>query len=283
MSDFLDGARLLLRGWGFWRRRTSTMALGLVPAALVGVVMVVAIGVLVLNLGRVGDWLTPFADDWTPFWERVAELVAQAVVLAAAVVLVVVTFTALTLTVGEPFYDRIWRAVEQDETGAVPDGDTGFWRGAVDGFALMARGLVVAVLAGALGLVPVIGTVTGWVAGVLLTGWVLAHELTSRALVARGLSRAERNRLLRAQRTVALGFGAATQLCFLVPGGAVATMPAAIAGSTMLAHRLLGSGGPDVTGRAGAVGAVGGPSAAGRSGAEPGPLPSAGDAAAGGR
>jgi CysZ protein len=277
MSDFLDGARLLLHGWGFWRRRPSTMALGLVPAAVVGVVMLAAIVVLVLNLGRIGDWATPFADDWTPFWERAAELVAQAVVLAAAVVLVVVTFTAVTLTVGEPFYDRIWRAVELDRTGTVPSGDTGFWRGAVDGFALMARGLVVAVLAGALGLVPVVGTVAGWVAGVLLTGWVLAHELTSRALVARGLSRAERNRLLRAQRKVALGFGAATQLCFLVPGGAVATMPAAIAGSTMLAHRLLGPGAPGAAGDPGALGAPGAP------GAEAGPVPSAGDAAAGGR
>lgn len=241
MRDFLDGAHLLLRGWGYWRVRPSLMALGLLPAALVGLGAVAAIGVLVLNLGPLGEWLTPFADDWTPFWERVAVLAAQAVVLAASVVLVVVTFTALTLTVGEPFYDRIWRTVERDATGTVPAGDTGFWRGAVDGFALVARGLVVAVVAGALGLLPLVGTVLGWVTGVLLTGWVLAHELTSRALVARGLSRSERNRLLRASRWTAVGFGAATQLCFLVPGGAVATMPAAVAGATLLAHRVLGT------------------------------------------
>ncbi len=240
MREVLDGARLLLRGWGYWRRRPGVMALGLVPAAVVGVGVVVAIGVLVLNLAPVGDWLTPFADDWTPFWERIAELAAQAVVLAASVVLVVVTFTALTLTVGEPFYDRIWRTVEVDRTGTVPAGDTGFWRGAVDGFALLARGLVVALVAGAVGLLPIVGTVLGWVIGVALTGWVLAHELTTRALVARGLSRAERNRLLRAHRRQAIGFGTATQLCFLVPGGAVATMPAAVAGATFLAHRVAG-------------------------------------------
>ncbi len=239
----LDGARLLLRGWGYWRRRPTVMALGLIPAAVVGILVLTAIVLLVLNLGTVADRLTPFADDWTPFWERAAELAAQAVVLAATVVLVVVTFTALTLTVGEPFYDRIWKAVEADETGAVPSGDTGFWRGAVDGFALMARGLLVALMAGVVGLVPVVGTVLGGVAGLTLTGWVLAHELTSRALVSRGLSRAQRNRLLRAHRREALGFGVATQLCFLVPGGAVATMPAAVAGATMLAHRVLGVAG----------------------------------------
>ncbi|MCC2333628.1 EI24 domain-containing protein [Cellulomonas wangsupingiae] len=239
MGDVLDGVRLLGRGWGYWRRRPSVMALGLIPAAVVGVVVLAAITLLVLNLGPVGDWLTPFADEWTPALERTAELLAQAVVLAAAVVLVVVTFTALTLTVGEPFYDRIWRAVELTETGTVPTGDTGFWRGAADGFALMSRGLLVALLAGALGIVPVVGTVLGWVGGVVLTGWLLAHELTSRAMVSRGIPRAERNRLLRGHRRRVIGFGAATQLCFLVPGGAVATMPAAVAGATLLAHSVL--------------------------------------------
>ena len=36
-----------------------------------------------------------------------------------------------------------------------------------------------------------------------------------------------------------LGFGVATQLCFLVPLGAVATMPAAVAGATVLGRELL--------------------------------------------
>lgn len=239
MHEFVEGVRLLGRGWGWWRRRPGAMARGLLPAALVGLLVVVVVGALVLNLGPVGDWLTPFADDWSPFWGWVAELAAQGLVVAATLVLVVVTFTGLTLAVGEPFYDRIWRAVEQDVSGTVPGESTGVWRGAVDGVALVARGLVAAVLAGLLGLVPLVGTVLGWVAGVLLTGWVLAHELSSRALVARGLGRRERNRLLRAHRARALGFGVATQLCFLVPGGAVATMPAAVAGSTLLARSLL--------------------------------------------
>ncbi|WP_188037111.1 EI24 domain-containing protein [Actinotalea sp. JY-7885] len=239
MREFVDGARLLLRGWGFWRRRPSAMAWGLVPAALAGVLVLTLFVVLVLNLERIGDALTGFADGWGDPWRQMVELAAQAVVLGAAVVLAVVSFTGLTLAVGEPFYDRIWRAVEQTETGTVPAGDTGFWRGAVDGLAMVGRGLVVAVIAGAIGFIPVVGTVLGWVAGVVLTGWVLAHELTTRALVARGIERRERNRLLRANRVRAVGFGAATQLCFLVPGGAVATMPAAVAGSTLLAHSLL--------------------------------------------
>ncbi len=240
MHELVDGARLLLRGWAFWRRRPASMAWGLVPAAVAGALVVVVVVVVVLNLDRIGDALTGFADTWPSPWQQVVELAAQALVVAATVVLVVVTFTGLTLAIGEPFYDRIWRAVEEAETGTVPAGDTGFWRGAADGIAMVGRGLVVAVVAGLLGLVPLVGAVLGWVAGLLLTGWVIAHELTTRALVARGIGRRERNRLLRRHRLRAVGFGAATQLCFLVPGGAVATMPAAVAGATLLAHSLLG-------------------------------------------
>ncbi|MEV7971819.1 EI24 domain-containing protein [Cellulomonas sp. NPDC089187] len=246
MNDLLDGVRLLGRGWGWWRRRPGVMARGLIPAVLVALVMLAAVITLVLHLGDLGDWLTPFADEWSSGWQRAAELGAQAVVVAAALVLVVITFTAVTLAVGEPFYDRIWRAVERDTTGSVPEGSTGFWRGAADGIALLVRGLVVAVIAGVVGVVPVIGAPLGWCTGVLLTGWLLAHELTARALVARGLDRAARNRLLRAHRGRVLGFGAATQLCFLVPGGAMATMPAAIVGSTLLAQSVLAGPPPRV-------------------------------------
>ena len=214
MREFAEGVRLLGRGWGYWKRRPWTMALGLLPAALVGLVLLGALIVLAVNLGAIGRGLTPFA--------------------------------ARTLMGGEPFYDRGGRAGERDETGTVPPGGTGFWRAAQDGLALFARGLLVAIITALCGLLPVVGTVTGWVLGVGLTGWILAHELSSRALTARGIHRPPRNRLLRANRSLALGFGVATQLCFLVPGGAVVTMPAAVAGSTLLAQRLVAGPGPVV-------------------------------------
>lgn len=239
MQEFLDGVRLAGGGWGWWRRRPGTMAAGLVPALIVGVLVLAGIVVLAVNLGALGRGLTQFADDWSGGWQTAARLTAQTVVLAAALVLVVVTFTALTLAVGEPFYDRIWRAVEEGTAGGVPEGSIGFWRGAADGLALFWRGLGAAVLAGLVGLVPLIGGPLGWLVGPLATGWLLAHELTARALVARGFDRRGRNALLRARRGRVIGFGLATQVCFLVPGGAMLTMPAAVAGSTLLAQSLL--------------------------------------------
>jgi CysZ protein len=39
---------------------------------------------------------------------------------------------------------------------------------------------------------------------------------------------------------LALGFGVAVFCCFLIPLGAVFVMPAAVAGGTLLARRVLG-------------------------------------------
>ena len=73
---------------------------------------------------------------------------------------------------------------------------------------------------------------------------LLADELTSRALTARGMVPAARRRLMRKHRARVVGFGVATQLCFIVPLGAVATMPSAVAGATLLARSLLDAPAP---------------------------------------
>lgn len=242
MRDFLAGAGMLVRGLGQWRRTPGAMALGLIPGAIVGLVFGAALVVWAITLTNVVDDWTPFADDWAPFWAGALRTALGAASFGAALLLVAVSFTAVTLFVGEPFYDRIWQATERSATGLVPQADYGFWRAAGDGVRLIARGVLVAVAAWVVGLVPLVGGVLGFVAGLLLTGWLLADELTSRALSARGLDRRQRRQILRANRARALGFGVATQACFLVPLGAVAVMPAAVAGSTHWAHAALGEG-----------------------------------------
>lgn len=240
MREFLAGAGLLARGLGQWRRTPGAMALGLIPGTLVGLVLAAALvtwGFLLPDL--VVAW-TPFAETWAPAWATTVRTAIGVASFGAALLIAVVSFTAITLAVGEPFYDRIWRATERSATGLVPDAEYGFWRAAGDSVRLILRGVVAAALAWAVGLVPFVGGILGFVTGVLLTGWLLADELTSRALSARGLDRRARLGLLRRHRARALGFGVATQLCFLVPLGAVAVMPAAVAGSTLWAHTALG-------------------------------------------
>lgn len=241
MREFLRGAALLGRGFGYWPKRGRTMALGLIPAAIVGVVLVGGVITLAFFLPSITDAVTPFADTWPSIWATVVRVAIGAAMLGAAIVLVAVSFTALTLMIGDPFYERIWQAVETDLGDPHLESDYGFWRSVRDGLGLLARGIVAAIGAALLGAVPVVGGLLGAVTAVLFTGWLLADELTARALSARGLTRRQRRALIRPRRARVWGFGVATQLCFMVPLGAVVTMPAAVAGATVLARELLGA------------------------------------------
>lgn len=215
------------------------MLLGLVPAAIVFAVLVWGLVALGIGLPGLVDWATPFADGWDEFWRNAFRALVAVVVFAAAAVLAFVTFTALTLIVGDPFYERIWKRVESHVGGEVPAEGPSFWSGVRGGLVLMLQGLVSAAAVAAVGFLPVVGGVAAAVLGSVLTGRILARELAARALDSRGLTFADRRALYRRHRWRLLGFGVATQLCFLVPLGAVATMPAAVAGATMLARRML--------------------------------------------
>jgi CysZ protein len=108
-----------------------------------------------------------------------------------------------------------------------------------DGLRVMIMALLAAIVLVLIGLIPVVGSVLAVILGVVFAGRVLARELTTRPLEARGMDRSRRLALLRTRRARALGFGVAVQLCFLVPGGAIIVMPAAVAGGTQLARELL--------------------------------------------
>jgi CysZ protein len=239
MREFLTGVRMLGRGLALWRRIPGTMALGLVPAAIVGIVLFAGLIALSLQLPSLAELVTPFADGWPGLWAGVLRVAVGTAMLGTALVLIAISFTALTLLIGEPFYDRIWRAAEREFGDAPSDAPYGFWHSVGDGVSFVVRGILIAIAAGLLGVIPVVGGFAGAVGGILLTGWLLADELSSRALSARGVDRATRRALLGGNRARTLGFGVATQLCFFIPLGAVLIMPAAVAGSTVLARSLV--------------------------------------------
>lgn len=232
------GASYVLKGFSMWRRRPGLMLLGMLPALLV---LVVVVSLLVLLATQVGDlvaWLTPFADDWGAL-RTVLRLGLALLVLGGAVVLASVTFTGLTLAVGDPFYERIWRETERMLGGELPEHGVGFWRSLRDAGVLMLAGLGMAVLLAIIGFLPLVGAILGAVLGFLVSARLLAGELVSRPLEARGLDRQARKELLVGHGSSVLGLGIATQAFFLVPLGAVVVMPAAVVGSTMLAREVL--------------------------------------------
>ena len=239
VSGFFSGVGMLVRGFRFWGRRPGVMLLGLIPAAIVFLLVLGALVALGFGLPGFTGWLTPFADEWVDPWPTLIRSAIGAILFGAAVVLAAVTFTAVTLAVGDPFYERIWRAVELELGGIVPEQGAGFWRGLRDSAALIGLGLLASIGVVLTGFLPVVGAVAAPVLGILLSGRLLATELSSRAFEARGIPTADRRMLLRGHRAKLLGFGVATQLCFMVPLGAVLTMPAAVAGSTILARSVL--------------------------------------------
>ncbi|MFC7788838.1 EI24 domain-containing protein [Microbacterium sp. MAHUQ-60] len=239
ISEFFTGVRFLGRGFGYWRTRPGLMVLGLIPGLIALALLIAALLPLLLSLGALTTWMTPFADGWDPFWATALRSAMGLVIAIGALVLASVVFTALTLLIGDPFYQRIWRAVERDLGGQIPEGDGGLRVALGESVRLVALGVLVAILALLIGIIPVVGAVLATVVGVLLTGRLLARELTGRAFNARDVPSDIRSRMFAARRSRLLGFGIATQLCFMVPLGAVFIMPTAVAGATLLARDLL--------------------------------------------
>ena len=232
-----EGFGFFFRGLRMWRQQPRLMLLGIVPAVLV---LVVLLTLFVLLLAFVGDlvaWATPFADDWG--WRTAFRFLLGLILVIGAAFLSVVTFTGLTLAVGDPFYERIWKETERMLGGDVPEHGVGWLRAIRDGAVLIALGLGTSVCVFVIGLLPVIGTAVGGVLGLVVAGRLLAGELVSRALEARGMDRLARADVLRDHRGALFGFGVAVQVCFFIPLGAVLVMPSAVAGATMLARSAL--------------------------------------------
>lgn len=254
---FGQGAGFLLRGIRLWRERPRLMLLGIIPALIVAVLVVGLFVVLVMYADDAIEWATPFADDWNDTARSALRLLLFVVVLAGAGMLSVVTFTGLTLAVGDPFYEKIWKEVELSLGGDVPDNGVGWVRGIVDGLTLVAMGIATAVMVFLISLLPLVGALIGAALGLVVAGRLLAGELVSRPLEARGMDRAARAALMKQHRGAMLGFGVCVQACFVVPFGGILVMPAAVAGATYLARSAL-DGAPG----AAFVTAVGGPEAA---------------------
>jgi CysZ protein len=92
----------------------------------------------------------------------------------------------------------------------------------------------------AAGFLPVVGQTVVPVVAVCVNAWLLSIELTGIPFTRRGKPLRERRAVLRGHRALTLGFAVPTYLLCLIPLAALVVMPAAMAGGTVLAHRLIG-------------------------------------------
>jgi CysZ protein len=244
VGQFLTGIGLLLRGLRLYVRSPRLVLLGIVPALISALLFVAAFGMLIWFVDDLAALVTPFADDWSSQLRQVFRILVGLALLGLGALLAVVTFTAVTLVIGDPFYEKISEQVEHRYGGTPDQVDVPLWRSLRRSIVDSARLVAVSVLVGIplffAGLIPLVGQTVVPVIGALVGGWLLAVELVGAPFYRRGLRLADRRRTLRANRPMALGFGVAVFVCFLIPLGAVLIMPAAVAGAALLARRCFG-------------------------------------------
>ncbi|MFI8455875.1 EI24 domain-containing protein [Kitasatospora sp. NPDC085464] len=243
MRDLVAGTKYLIEGQKWVARRGRWWGFGMLPALLALIGYVVALAFLAARSVDLADWATPFADHWSSPWQGLLRDALAAIVFGGGLLLSLLTFTAVTLLVGQPFYEALCAKVDETEGGAPTPPDTPLWRELLiavrDSVYVLVRVAAFGVVLFACGFIPVLGQTVVPALGFLVSGFFLTVELTAVALQRRRVPQPERIRLLRSRLGLALGFGTPLVLAFLVPLVTVLAMPGAVAGATLLARDLV--------------------------------------------
>jgi CysZ protein len=242
VRDFITGVRLFGRGLGILLRSPRLLLLGALPAVLTTLLLTGGLVALAFWIDDLAALVTPFADDWAAGWRTVVRLTTGVVLFGAVLTIGLISFSALTLAVGAPFYEAIAEKVE-DGLGLAPGKDLPFWRalglGLRGGLALVARSLLFTIPLVVAGFIPVVGQTVVPVLLALVTAWFFALELVAVAYYRRGMTLREQRATLAKRRGLALGLGLPASLLCALPLVAIVVMPVAFTGGVLVAHEAL--------------------------------------------
>ena len=239
LRHFTGGIRFFFQGLGWVSRNPRWWLFGLIPALIAFALYVAALVFLGNRADDIATFLTPFAEGWEEGWRTFFRGAVGVMLFLGGLALAVVTFAAVTLVIGEPFYEKLSAAADE-----LPNEiDQPWWRtlprSIRDSLVTLGYVLLFTVPLFFLGFVPVLGQTVVPVLGALVSGFFLTVELTTLAMERRGLARKERFAILRANKSSALGFGLCVFLLFLIPFVAVIAMPAAVAGAAFMVRTRL--------------------------------------------
>ena len=243
VGELFGGAGLLGRGLRLITRRPRLFLLGAIPPLITSVIFTGLIIALITQLDPAVDWLTPFADGWARGLAKAVRVLIGAALVSGAVLLMVISFTTLTLALGSPLYDKLSESVE-GEFGDVPELKEsvarGIFRALRQALALIAVSAVGALVLFATGFVPVVGQTVVPVVSAIFGGWMLSIELVGSAFERRGMLRlADRRAAMRRRRLRVVGFAVPTFVLLAIPLAGAVVFPVATAGGTLLARQLL--------------------------------------------
>ncbi|NYV74680.1 EI24 domain-containing protein [Streptomyces sp. UH6] len=246
MRDLGVGFGYLFKGQRWVARHGRQYGFGLIPGLITLVLYLGVLAALFVWGPELVTWATPFADDWSDGWASTVRAVFTVLLYALSLLAMVLTFTAMTLLIGQPFYEalseRVDRDVSPDGTAAVSDLPLlrELWISGRDSLRVVIRAALWGLLLFLLGLIPVVGQTVVPVIGFFVTGFFLTEELTAVALQRRGVDLRKRLELLRSRKLLVWGFGTPLAVAFLVPFVAVLLMPGVVAGATLMTRDLLG-------------------------------------------
>jgi CysZ protein len=248
MRDFSSGVRMLGEGFALMARHKRLWLVGTLPALLAFLLVTGTIILIGVWAGDLVAWATPFADDWDPGTRDGLRLVSTAMLMIAVIGVAVITFSAVTLLIGGPFYEYIAEQIE-DRIGNKPPGYHTSWlrmfvRGLRDSALLVSLSVLLTLPLFCFSFIPLVGQTVIPVVAACVGGWILAMELVGVPFHRRGLRLGDRHRALRTRPALALGFGVPTYLLCAIPFVAIVVIPAATAGGTLLARAVLNGGPP---------------------------------------
>lgn len=240
----MAGIGLLGRGLRLIAGRPRLFLLGAIPPLITSVIFTTVLVLVFGRLNAIVGWLTPYADGWSEGVATALRILIGVALIGGLALIMVISFTTLTLALGSPLYDKLSESCER-EFGEVPQLEEplarGIGRGLRQSAALIGASALGAVVLFGVGFVPVVGQTIVPVVSAIFGGWLLSIELVGSAFERRGLLRlADRRSALRRRRVRVLGFAIPIFLLLPIPIVGAAVFPIATAGGTLLARELLG-------------------------------------------
>ena len=239
MRDFVKGVRLFGHGLGILLRSPRLLLIGALPAVVTTLLLLGGMVALVAWIDDLAALVTPFADDWAEGVRAAVRVAAGVAVFCAALVIGLLSFSALTLAVGAPFYEYIAEKVDGSAAAVELPWWRLLWMGLRDGVLLVLRSLIFTIPLVVAGFVPVLGQTVVPVLLALVTAWFLALELVAVPFYRRGMDLGQRQALVRTRRGLALGLGLPASLLCAIPFAAIVVMPVAFAGGVLVAREIM--------------------------------------------
>jgi CysZ protein len=218
MRFFFAGLRMLIR-------HPALLALSLIPIALTVVLL------LLLALGCA--WL--IGQLFSEFLGNELRRLAQAVIFLLALLLGYFAYLPLARVLLAPFSEMLSRKAHTINVGMEYRSGFSLGRAIVEGLKLASLHIVIALAALALGiLIPPIGTPLSIIVAIFLCGL----DFLDVPLSARGMPLGKKLGVIGSNKSLALGFGAASYLMFLIPGINLLSLPVGVIGATLLTDQL---------------------------------------------